>query len=196
MVKAIIFDADGMIVHGDRFSDRLTTERGISTTTTGPFFKESFSKCLIGQADLKIELAKYIDQWGWKDGVDALLEFWFDEKHNMIDDRFSPIIAGLRARGIKCYIATNNEKYRTENLIGQRGLGKWFDAVFSSADIGSKKPEHSFFDAIMRTIPETHKEEVVFWDDDLENVAGAKTYGMMTAVYTDFENFKSGTQNG
>lgn len=188
-MKALIFDADGMIVHGDRFSSRLAREYGIPLEITAPFFKNVFPACLIGKADLRKELSKYIGQWGWNKSIDDLFRVWFDEAHNRIDMGLIPIIEESRGKGVKCYLATNNEKYRTENLVRDRGLGEWFDGVFSSADIGSKKPEQAFFEGIFRRIPE-NKEDVIFWDDDLENIEGAKAYGLTAEIYTDIDSFK------
>ena len=189
MVKAIIFDADGMIVHGERFSNRLAREYGISVETTSEFFRNEFQLCLVGKADLKQVLPKYLKRWGWKDSVETLLDFWFSEKYNEIDERFAPIIQELRAKGIKTYLATNNEKHRTDNLVENRGLGKWFDKVFSSAYIGSKKPDGAFFQYILEQIGGT-KETMLFWDDDTENTDGAAAFGLPIEVYTDFGLFK------
>lgn len=188
-MKAIIFDADGMIVHGDRFSSRLADEFGISLEKTKSFFIEVFPACLIGKADLKQELSRYLNQWGWNKNIEELLRVWFDESHNRIDTRFTPIIEEVRSRGYKCYLATNNEKYRTENLVKERGLGKWFDGILSSAYIGAKKPESAFFDGVFDRIPEK-REDVIFWDDDTENIEGAKNYGISTELFTDFDSFK------
>jgi putative hydrolase of the HAD superfamily len=189
MPKAIIFDADGMIIHGERFSKRLEVEYGISTDITGSFFKGAFQLCLIGKADLKEELLKVIDAWGWKDEVDALINFWFDPNHSQIDARFEPVITELRTKGIKSYLATNNEKYRTDNLINDRKLGEWFDGVFSSAYVGAKKPETAFFEQVLKAIG-MPKEEIVFWDDDEESIAGARAFGFQTHLYIDFDQFK------
>jgi len=190
MTKAIIFDADGMIVHGERFSSRLARDYGISTDTTDHFFRNEFQLCLVGTADLKEELQKYLDQWGWKDDLDALVDYWFADTYNEIDVRFEPVIQSLREQGIKTYLATNNEKYRTDNLVRHRGLGKWFDTIFSSAYIGHKKPDGAFFQNILDQTG-IAKEDMVFWDDDTENTEGAAAFGLPVEVYTDFDQFRS-----
>ncbi len=188
-VKAVIFDADGMIVHGDRFSKRLETQFGISTAVTGPFFGKEFQLCLIGKADLKQELAKHIDSWGWKKSVDDLLDFWFGLEYIKIDLRFGPIISKLKADGVCVYLATNNERYRTENLTINRGIGNWFDGVFSSAYIGFKKPEVQFFQRITDEIG-VDKAHIIFWDDDPENIEGARAFGIPTELFIDFDSFE------
>lgn len=189
MTKAIVFDADGMIVHGERFSSRLARDHGISTDTTSHFFRNEFQQCLVGKADLKVELAKYLDQWGWQDGLDALLDYWFADTYNEIDERFEPVIRSLRDKGIKVYLATNNEKYRTDNLVKRRGLGKWFDSIFSSAYVGHKKPDDAFFQHILDKVGMV-REDIVVWDDDTENTDGAAVLGIPVEVYTDFDQFK------
>jgi len=187
--KTIIFDADGMIIHGERFSKRLASDFGISIDVIDPFFKKEFQLCLIGQADLKEELSKVLEVWGWKKSLDDLLDFWFKEEYNRIDERFRPSIEQLRNNEVKVYLATNNEKYRTDNLINERGLGKLFNKVFSSAYIGSKKPDPLFFQHILDNTG-IEKDTTVYWDDDMENINGAKKFGFKAEVYKDFEQYK------
>lgn len=187
MAKGIIFDLDGMIVHSERFSVRLAREHGISLERTVGFFKNEFQDCIVGKADLREVLLRKIPEWGWQGTLDELLGFWFDEHANSIDERFKPFIQELRNGGVYCCLATNNEKYRTENLMNERGIGKWFDAVFSSYELGCKKPEPEFFQEILEQsgIP---KNNIEFWDDDPENVEGAVKFGLVSKLYKDFNS--------
>lgn len=189
MIKAIIFDADGMLVHGERFSSRLEKDFGISTEVTGEFFKNEFQDCLIGKADLKEELAKYVDKWGWDQGVDALVSYWFDDAHNVVDTQFQTLIHQLRERGVVCVLATNNEQYRVDYLSKDRGLENWLDGIYASSQIGYKKPAPKFFQGILDNLGGIDKEEVVYWDDDDKNLLGAKDFGFQAEKYTDIENF-------
>ncbi len=188
MTRAIIFDADGMIIHGDRFSDRLEKEYGISTSVTSAFFSSEFQDCLIGRKDLKQILPAYFDSWGWKGTLEELLAFWFSPLANQIDQRFETATSHLRENGISCYLATNNERYRAENLLHDRGIEKWFDGVFASYTLGVKKPEADFFDVIIKTSKAT-KGDIQFWDDDQENIDGAMKSGLDAHLYLDFDQF-------
>ena len=189
-IQAVIFDADGMIVmHEPRFSTRLADEYGITLETTKAFFTGPFQDCVVGKADLKDELAKFLEGWGWNKGVDAFMALWFLPEGNKIDERIKTVIEQLRAKGIKTYLATNNEKYRTRNLTEERGLGAWFDTVFASSSVGAKKPERAFFQHIIDTTGHT-KEGVMFWDDDIINVQGAEQAGLRACQYATFDDFK------
>lgn len=42
MIKAVMFDADGMVVKGGRFSDHFARDYGISPKATATFLKTNF----------------------------------------------------------------------------------------------------------------------------------------------------------
>ena len=76
--KAIFFDADGVLVKNRHlFSEQLEKDFGIKKEIMTPFFTGVYSQCSLGKADLKKELTKVVDDWGWKGTVDELLAYWF-----------------------------------------------------------------------------------------------------------------------
>ena len=118
MVKIILLDCDGLIIkHAKYFSERLKEERGIITDTRdeASFFSNEFLLCEAGKADLKQELQKRLPIWGFKGSVAELMEFWFSGEAE-VDREMAACITALRQAGIKCFLSTNNEKYRVEYL--------------------------------------------------------------------------------
>jgi len=187
MIKVIIFDTDGMVVNSEMFSVQYNKDYGIPMDSLLPFFKNEFQPCLIGTADLKEEIKDYLPKWGWKDSVDSFLKYWFDAE-NHVDKRVVEAINKLRNAGFKCYLATNQEKYRTEYLRNEMGFGEIFDKVFSSAEVGYKKPQQEFFEFVLNDI-KLNKDEVQFWDDTDKNVEGAREFGFDANLYRDFDKF-------
>lgn len=179
-----------MIVNGERFSTRLERKYAVPISVTTSFFTGPFQKCLVGELDLKSELDKVNRDW-WDGTPEQILDFWFDEKHNHIDDRFFVLFETLRKSGVLCLLATNNEKLRSDNLLYTRGLNDYFDRVFPSWFVRCKKPQKEFFDYIMGCLKGfgIAKEEVLFCDDDSENILGAISYGFNTHYYRDFHAF-------
>ena len=66
-----------------------------------------------------------------------------------------------------------------------------FDCCFSSANLGYFKPQKEFWQSIEKLLPKHQRAEVLFWDDDLQNVVSAKEFSFQAELYTDFEAFKN-----
>jgi putative hydrolase of the HAD superfamily len=189
--KVIIFDADGMVISNTtRFSGKYSQEFGVDYADMLSFFEGEFQQCLVGKADLKVVLQSYLVKWKWNKSTGDFLEYWFSSEHH-IDKQVVQYIQQLRSQGIVCALGTNQENYRTEYMKTKMGFAEVFDTVFSSADIGHKKPHAEFFEYILDKLLPVTKEEIWFWDDTPKNVEGAKRFGLKADLYTDFAGFKA-----
>lgn len=186
----ILFDADGVLVNGEMFSFELERKYGISNESTQPFFKGIFQECLINAKDLKKEIAPYLKQWGWQKSVQDYLDEWFVYEHK-IDQSLIDYVQQLRAQGIMCFVATNQEKYRADYLLNKMGFKDNFDKVYASAYLGARKPDQEFFASMLEDLGSVEKQEILFWDDSLSHIAGAKQFGLQAELYTTFDDFKS-----
>ncbi|MDQ6660920.1 MAG: HAD-IA family hydrolase [Chloroflexota bacterium] len=189
MIKVILFDVDGVLVNGEQFSRRLARDYGVTREISGPFFSERFPECLRGNADLKQELESYLQQWGWQKSVEEFLNYWFTTEH-AIDEPLVNAVQQLRQQGIQCYLATNQEKYRTEYILEQMGFAQKFDGMFSSAYVGHMKPDAAFFEHIVLTLDDVQTQEILFWDDSPQNVATAREVGLHAEIYRTFADFE------
>lgn len=186
-MSLILFDLDGVILEKSAFSRRLQVEHGISPDKTGPFFRGSFVRCQLGAADLKEELGSLLPSWGWKGSVEEFLSYWFQ-----CDQQITPEIIprDLTQRGHKCYLATNQEKYRASYLQQFRALAENFVQFFCSNELGHRKPDVAFFAEVERRLG-APPSELFFWDDAMENVQGAKACGWTAYLYTDVPAFRN-----
>lgn len=191
MAKVIIFDTDGMMVNSEMFNIQHSRKFSIPIDEMLPFFKGIFQDCLTGKADLKKVIIPWLKKWKWAGTADELLSWWFRAEHN-IDQNLVREIKILKNKGIKCYLATNQEKYRTEYMKKQMGFENLFDKIFSSAEISHKKPQKEFFEIIYKKIIKdalVKKDEIMFWDDERKNIERAKELGFNAHLYKNFENF-------
>lgn len=176
------------------FSVQLAKDYNIDPQKLLPFFKNEFQKCLTGEADLKTEIQPYLKTWGWTQSVEDLLKYWFAAEHK-IDEPLVAFIQTLRKRGIPCYLATNQEQYRTHYMLTKMGFGHIFEAIFSSANLGEKKPDPAFFEKILRKLKPLKPQEILFWDNSLAHIEGAKKVRIHAELYTTFEDLKKKTEN-
>jgi putative hydrolase of the HAD superfamily len=183
-IKAMLFDVDGVLLNG-----RLEKDYGISEEIVQPFFLGPFPAALSGEADLKEIISPYLKQWGWQGNVDEFLDYWFQAEH-IIDEALVEYIQRLRAQGIKCYLATNQERYRTTYILEKIGFKDFFDGIFVSNELGVRKPDVSFFAKAYEVLLPVEKEAVLFWDDLVENIEAAQSFGIAAETYTDFQDFK------
>lgn len=188
MIKVILFDADGVLMNGKKFADHLLNDLHLTPEMTTPFFKGPFKECLIRKADLKEAISPYLPQWGWDKSVDEFLIYWFGSEHH-VDEPLIAYIRNLREKGIKCYVATNQEKYRVRYIQDYMKLKPEFDGFFASNEIEACKPDETFFNHIISRLA-INPGEALFWDDAEGNVAAAKRLGMNAEFYRDFEDFK------
>lgn len=192
MFKVVLFDADGMVIVSKRFSDKLQADYGISWEKMKPFFDGPFQRCKLGQADLKEELAKAAIDWGWRGTVDELIDLWF-RSGSTTDGRMTNLIHDLRAKGVRCYLTSNQERHRAEYLRTRMRFDTLFDGLFISAETGYMKNDPRFFEHILQALrvadPSLQPSEILFADDHEENINVAKSCGVETHLYKRFEDF-------
>lgn len=192
--QIMLFDADGVMIKSSRlFSEQLELEYGIPVVRMQPFFTGVFKLCSIGQADLKQELEKVVGEWGWKGTVDELLDFWFS-KGTLIDEEVLAWVRQLVASGVRCFMTTDQEKYRGEHLRRTLGHGKPFEEIFFSAEMGCPKKEVPFFDQVYQYIIRSgpvDRNKVLFVDDSQKNVEVAQQFGFVGHVFTQLSGLKA-----
>lgn len=128
MLKAVVFDVDGVILKYNLFSDRYCERFNLPIETLSPFFQNEFQKSVTGEVDIKELLKKHVDGWKWNRSIDQLMEYWLSEDE--IDEEMIQLIKQLNQKGVKTYIGSNQERYRAEYIQLQLGMGRFFTASF------------------------------------------------------------------
>ena len=191
--KAIIYDNDGMITYGGRFSEQYSKEFGVAPATISPFFETAFKNCLLGKADLKEELTKVLETWRWRGTVDELIQYWFSIGDSVYNNVYDSILKLKEQGGVVC-LATNQEKHRTKYLVNKLSYDKIFDEIFSSADLGVYKHSPEGLEKIFQVLKEKYavldKGEILYWDDREDHVESLIKLGFNGQLYRDYPSFK------
>lgn len=190
--KCILFDADGVVVNDLMYGVEYQKQSGISSEEMLPFYNGVFQECLVGKADLKKVITPWLEKWKFEGTADEFLNNWFEYEDVKINEVIE-FVQDLRKKGIICCLATNQENYRTEFMIEQMGFADLFDHIYSSAQIGHKKPKKEFYEYILREMNQLYgfaKEEIVYVDDTVENVQGGTNAGIDSFHFTNLAGFK------
>lgn len=187
MNKVVICDVDGVLLcPKEPFSWTYARANGLDRQGFTAFFWGEFQEALIDKADLKDLITKHNHTWQWDGPVDELLEQWFETEY-IPNKPLLDQINRLRTNGIACYYATNQEKYRAAYLRN-RLLKRTFDGGYVSSDLRTKKPDQAFFDAVIADITTNHPDiqphHMLFIDDTLEHIEGARVAGINAHHYT------------
>ena len=193
VIRCVLFDADGVVIRSKKFSHLYQKKFNVHIDNITPFFKEEFKECLVGKADLVKSVKPWLLKWNWDKSPEDFLKFWFNAE-NKVNIQIIKLIRKLKESGVKCYLATNQEKYRIRYMRKEMGFDKIFDGVFSSAEIGYRKPDANFYKFILNELKLRENfspEEILFFDDTEKHVLEAKKLGIESYVYKNFNSLKS-----
>lgn len=188
MIKAILFDADGVVIKAREvfFSQKIAIKQGVSSDIVRPFFIKDLRSAFIGKLDIKESLKNYLPNWKWQGSVEEFLKYWF-EAESQRDEKVLEYVEEQRSKGIICYIATDREPYWADYLVNTIKLKEYFDGFFFSYDVGYMKDEKEFFIEVINRL-KLKPEEIAYFDDDPKNVDVAKGVGINAILYKKFED--------
>ena len=115
-----------------------------------------------------------------------------DYNLNLSDKEVLDTVSRLRSRGIKCCIATRQEKYRSRYLLETLGLRKYFDGAFITCDIGYDKSQVEFWEYVFKEL-EVKPEEIMFFDDTTKNIQFTESLGVKAIFYENINTLQKHT---
>jgi putative hydrolase of the HAD superfamily len=178
-----------VLIHPWGFRDSLARDYGITPDMTDAFFKGPFVECAEGRADLLDVLPAFLTSWRWTRSASDFLAEWLSVENDP-DEAVLELVAELRGRGMRCYVASTQECYRARYLAHDMRFEDLFDGLFFSSDLGVAKPKANFFTAIADRLGHPG-EEILFIDDAPANVEGARSAGWRAEQFTSLGRLRS-----
>lgn len=139
--------------------------------------------CQEGKLDLKEVLPKYLQGWNWSGSVDEFLNYWF-ESDVLLNTDLAVEIKKLRGKGVRCYLASNQEKYRAAEITKLLNQEQLLDGCFFSCELGVKKSDPEFFGHILKELA-VEPIDVTYLDNDEVNLEAARTRGITAYLYNE-----------
>lgn len=189
--KAILFDVDGVILQerDKLFSERIVEDTpGIDSDSVITFFKNDYNDIMLGKKDIKDILRQYLKSWKWQGTVEELLRYWYSYE-DVYNQEVLDLVKDLRAKGIKCYMASDHSKYRADDLMNSGKLKDLFDGGYFSGYLGCTKEEAAFFVYVLEDL-NLDSHDILFIDDDPKNVEVAQGCGISGIHFVEVDDLK------
>ena len=192
MSRAVIFDVDGVLIHGmhanpayvRRWDGELLADLGVDPQRfVSEFIHDIFLKRVVtGQISIIEALERRLPGLGFKGSPMAFLHYWL-ERDSKLNQPLLEIIRQLKATGgVRLFIATNQEHMRAHWLWSHLRLCDLFEDIFYSARIGVRKPDPKFFRFVDRKLG-PQEQPPLFFDDTPAVIAGAQAAGWEAVLF-------------
>lgn len=177
MIKAVIFDYFG-VVSSDNYWNYVKTERQNDSV-----FRQIADEVNKGEIHWNEFVAKVAESTGTSD----------DEVNKMYaGESINQLVVGLINELHKHYktgLLTNASGEFIDSLIDKNHLRQVFDAIVVSSDLGITKPDPRIYKEMLARL-EVDPAEVIYIDDLILHVEGAKKLGIHAIRYEDFVSCK------
>jgi putative hydrolase of the HAD superfamily len=181
-IKAILFDADGVIQRPR--VDYHTAFQGLlqlGIGDAGRFIGEVWAAerpSLSGERDFVSDLEQVLMRWNSAHLLDEVLAVWTNIE---TDSAMLATIAELRAKGMICCLATNQQAHRASYMTAV--LREFFDREYYSFRIGISKPDPEYFRTIAKDLGLVPS-DLLFIDDYRANVEAARAVGLNAVLFS------------
>lgn len=169
VIRTVLFDADGVLQYPPGFwPERMLRLTGMPTWKEQSAVEDPL---LAGGDPVAAFTAGFPDRTV---SVEEILDAWND---TVLDAQALELVDRVRAGGVRCVLASNQQRHRAAWMRTQPLL-RHLDAAYFSCEIGAAKPSAGFFRHILDAegaVPA----EVLFIDDHPGNVAGARALGIV-----------------
>ncbi len=178
MIKAIIFDMDGVIVDTKMLHflawEKFWGKKGIKHTfddfmkNFGKDNKVIFSEMYNGISEEEIEVLSREKESYYKEFAKGKIK----PSPGAVE-----LIRNLRRNNYPIALATSSPRHAVEFVIGQIKLEKYFDAIVTSSEVKFGKPEPEIFLKAAEKLA-VKPEECVVIEDSLHGIEAARRAGM------------------
>jgi putative hydrolase of the HAD superfamily len=188
MIKAIIFDLNGVMVKSPALSKRFQKKFGVSEDKFYPALKEIMAKIRKPNAgDSFIYFEPYFKSWGLNLTKEQFFSFWFSAEKEVPE--MMELAKQMKQKGIKMFILSNNFMERADYYKNNLSFPAIFDKIYYSWQTGFVKPDPRAFENLMLE-NNLKPEECVYFDDSEENIKMAKSLGIKAFLFEGIDSVR------
>jgi putative hydrolase of the HAD superfamily len=185
MIKAVLFDFDGVLTLDEYGSDSICNYISNKTGIDKTVFMNEYRKY---NGDLSAGKATHEEIWQKLcDGLERQIDISILHEsfiNTPINTEMLNLARNIKGKHYKTGIVTDNKSDRIKSIKAHYNLEKIFDSIAVSADIGSGKRHEHIFKWIFQELA-VNPDECVFIDNTKENLVIPEKLGVK-AIFFDF----------
>jgi HAD superfamily hydrolase (TIGR01509 family) len=188
MIKAVIFDLNGIFIQSPRLSERFEQDFGIPVAEFIPKLSEIMSKVRHPNAGKAFEYWKpELEKWKIDFSEEEFWKYWFTAE--VVSKKMISLAKELKEKDVKIFILSNNFRERADYYSEYPWMRDLVDQAYFSWQNGHIKPDvHAWLQIL--TEHNLQPEECIYFDDQEKNVTAAKSIGIHSYLFTTEENLK------
>lgn len=183
-IKYAIFDMDGTLLDSMHIWDTVAASflaaRGIVPHDFDIFRKRGYNggiTYMIEEYNLDLTFDEVLE------GIQKILWFYYSEIAP-IKDGVKDFLQTLKANGTKTAVATATERHLVEAALKRNGILEYFDAIFTTIEVGKNKFEPDIFNLAAEKL--NAEGDVYVFEDAVYAVRTAKKAGYKVVAIEDY----------
>lgn len=188
MIKAFLFDYDGVITKGVDVNipaERLAKNADVSIDEATNAIKniwDGYSTGALSKDEIWVsvenELGKEVEQ--------DKRDIWFGWEELMPIDSMLELVGNIKSAGFPVGLVSNVFQ-ETADVIRLNGGYSNFDFTILSCEVGAREPDRLIYQSAMEHLSGIHANEVMFLDDRQRCIDGANEFGLNTILVANRE---------
>lgn len=192
MIKIILFDIDGVLIRVPYYFPSKLQEQGYvgALDILNQYYRSNDQQlCKSGKLNPINCIEPYLKKIGWKKETEVYFFEQYEFEKSFLDYDLLNQITNIRLNGIKCFLASDQDRHRTHFLLNDLNLNEYFDGHYISCNLGYCKNHQKYWKYVIQDLRNQFQnhipENIFFIDDNKDNLLSASKIGIKTYLIKD-----------
>ncbi|MDB5189764.1 MAG: HAD-superfamily hydrolase, subfamily variant 3 [Parcubacteria group bacterium] len=193
MIKAVIFDLNGVFIHSERLSDRFERDFGVPVSEFLPKLGEIMDFVRKPGAEPAFRYWEpALKEWNISMTEEELWKYWFDAE--IPSEEMIALARELKEKGIKVITLSNNFKERAEYYGHYPWMQDVMDKTYFSWKTGLVKPDVEAWKLVLSDFA-LEPSACLYFDDQQKNLDAAESVGIQSCMFKSPEDTRTIIEN-